>query len=181
MTGVPKFVAKLIIMHVILCVFRTRGHHEWCHCSTAENRFGSFLGEMSWAVHNVSVDSHAYGSVRHYLHLHRVHRSPPVDQQNSSTTVDTDQPEDPTVGTKRARMMPGSKIVLPSSVAEEYSAKALVSTISRIVNPRSKFRLYFVLATELLDYLQIWRVRLAKIYIWIVQAGGHKMYYLLLL
>ncbi len=64
------------------------------------------------------------------------HRSPPVDQQNSASTVETDQPEDPTVRTKRARMMPGSKIVLPSSDVEEYSGKVLQSTVSLIANPR---------------------------------------------
>ena len=63
------------------------------------------------------------------------HRSPPVDQQNSASIVETDQPEDPAVGTKRARMMPGSKIVLPSSNVEEYSGIILRGTISRIVNP----------------------------------------------
>ncbi len=48
-------------------------------------------------------------------------------------TVETDQPEDPTAGTKRAKMMPGSNIVLPSSDVEEYSGIALCSTISRIL------------------------------------------------
>ncbi len=33
-------------------------------------------------------------------------------------------------------MMPGSKIVLPSSNAEEYSGGILRGTISRIVNPK---------------------------------------------
>ncbi len=37
-----------------LCVFRAQGHHEWYHCWTPEKSIGSFLGEMSWAVHNVS-------------------------------------------------------------------------------------------------------------------------------
>ncbi len=64
------------------------------------------------------------------------HRSPPVDQQNSSSTVETDQPEHPTAGTKRARMMPDSKIVLPSSDVEEYSGTVLRNTVSRIVNPK---------------------------------------------
>ncbi len=64
------------------------------------------------------------------------HRSPPVDQQNSASTVETDQPEDPTVGTKKARMSPGSKIVLPSSDVEEYSGTVLQSTVSRIANPK---------------------------------------------
>ncbi len=35
-------------------------------------------------------------------------------------------------------MMPGSKIVLPSSDADDYSKNILRSTISRIVNPTSK-------------------------------------------
>ncbi len=84
-------------------------------------------------------------------------RSPPVYQQNSASTVasfpgrvvskitlgngneatstvETDQPEDPAVGTKRARMMPGSKIVLPSSDVYEYTGNVLQSTISRIMN-----------------------------------------------
>ncbi len=59
------------------------------------------------------------------------HRSPPVDQQKSA---ETDQPEDPAVGTKRARMMPGSKIVLPSSDVYEYSQITLRSKISQIAN-----------------------------------------------
>ncbi len=66
------------------------------------------------------------------------HRSPPADQQKSASEVETDQPEDPAVGTKRARMMPGSKIVLPSSDADEYTATALRTTVSHIVNPTSK-------------------------------------------
>ncbi len=35
-------------------------------------------------------------------------------------------------------MMPGSKIVLPSSDAEDYARTFLRSLISRIVNPTSK-------------------------------------------
>ncbi len=61
------------------------------------------------------------------------HRSPPVDQQNSASIVESDQPEDPAVGTKIAWMMPGSMIILPSSDVEEYSGIALCSTISRIL------------------------------------------------
>ncbi len=64
------------------------------------------------------------------------HRSPPVDEQNSASTVETDQPEDPAVGTKTARMMPGSKIVLPSSNVDNYSGVMLRGIISRIVNPK---------------------------------------------
>ncbi|XP_064391678.1 uncharacterized protein LOC135339488 isoform X2 [Halichondria panicea] len=60
--------------------------------------------------------------------------SPPVDQQNSASTVETDQPEYPAVGTKRARMMPGSKIVFPSSNVYEYSGNILQSLISRIAS-----------------------------------------------
>ncbi len=68
------------------------------------------------------------------------HRSSPVDQQNSASTVETtDQPEDPTAGTKRARMMPVSKIVLPSSDVEGFSEYSLRRTISRIVNPGGNF------------------------------------------
>ena len=63
------------------------------------------------------------------------HRSPPVDQQNSASTVETGQPEDSAVGTKRARMKPGSKIVLPSFDVEDYSGNILCSTILRIANP----------------------------------------------
>ena len=33
-------------------------------------------------------------------------------------------------------MMPGSKIVLPSSDVEEYSGTVLRSTVSRIANPK---------------------------------------------
>ncbi len=65
------------------------------------------------------------------------HRSPPVDQQNSASIVETDQPEDPAVDTKRA-WMPGSKIVLPSSDIDEYTGNALRSTVSHIVNPTRK-------------------------------------------
>ncbi len=83
------------------------------------------------------------------------HRSPRVDQQNSASIVETDQPEDPAVGTKRARMMPSSKIVLPSSDAEEYSGNFLRDTISHSVNPRgmnyvlvSKSSLFSLVALE---------------------------------
>ncbi|XP_064391671.1 uncharacterized protein LOC135339486 isoform X2 [Halichondria panicea] len=62
--------------------------------------------------------------------------SPPVDQQNSASIVETDQPEVPAVGTKRAKMMPGSKIVLPSSDAEEYSGNILQTAMIRIANSK---------------------------------------------
>ena len=39
-------------------------------------------------------------------------------------------------------MMQGSKIVLPSSDVEEYSANILQTTISRIVNPKSMILIY---------------------------------------
>ena len=64
------------------------------------------------------------------------HRSPPVDQQNSASTVETDQPEDPAVGTKRARIMPGSKIVLPSSDVDEYAGNILQSLVSHIATSK---------------------------------------------
>ncbi|XP_064391689.1 uncharacterized protein LOC135339494 isoform X2 [Halichondria panicea] len=56
--------------------------------------------------------------------------SPPVDQQNSALT------EYPAVGTKRARMMPGSKIVFPSSDVKEYSGNILQSVMLRIANSK---------------------------------------------
>ncbi len=56
------------------------------------------------------------------------HRSPPVDQRNSASTIRTDQPA---VGTKRA-WMPGSKIILPSSDAEQYTGNVLLNTVSSI-------------------------------------------------
>ena len=79
------------------------------------------------------MDSHACIRLQILMCWHRAHRSPSVDQQNSSSTVETDQPEDPVVSTK---MMPGSKIVLPSSDAEDYSKEILRNTISRITNPK---------------------------------------------
>ncbi len=60
------------------------------------------------------------------------HRSPLVDQQNSASTDLKDQ----LIGTKRARRKPRSKIVLPSSNAEEYSGIILRGIISRIANPK---------------------------------------------
>ncbi len=71
------------------------------------------------------------------------HRSPPVDQQNSASDDKTDHPAVGTnrvikmkPGSKRLRRMPGSKIILPSSDAEDYYCRAILcSTISRIVNP----------------------------------------------
>ncbi len=88
-----------------------------------------------------------YGSepIKHELYnynLNHAHRSPPVDQQNSASTVETDQPEHRAIGTKRARMMPGSKIVLPSSDVEEYSGNILRSTIFRIANPKGIYYLF---------------------------------------
>ncbi len=58
-----------------------------------------------------------------------------VDQQNSASTVETDQPENPAVGTKRA-WMSGSKIVLPSSDAEQYNGNILLNTVSSIAKPK---------------------------------------------
>ncbi len=114
----------LLIVHVGFY-----GVQSWCHCCKPKENFGSFLGELSRAVHNVSSNAHQFIAS---LLMH-CRRSPPIDQQNSASTVETDQPEDPTAGTKRARMMPGSKIVLPSSDVEEYFGIALCSTISRIL------------------------------------------------
>ncbi len=45
-------------------------------------------------------------------------------QQNSALTVETDQPEDPAVGTKRARIMPGLKIVLPREISSNQQNSA---------------------------------------------------------
>ena len=63
-----------------------------------------------------------------------------------------------TKSTRQTKMMPGSKIVLPSSNVDDYTATALRSTISHIVNPTSKllspspsrYR-----AKNSLDYLQV--------------------------
>ncbi len=38
--------------------------------------------------------------------LHHAHRSPPVDQQNSASTVETDQPEDPIVDVETTEESP---------------------------------------------------------------------------
>ncbi len=75
------------------------------------------------------MDSHALTNINRIMCSHR---SPSVDQQNSASTVETDQPEDPAVGTKR---IPGSKIVLPSSDVVDYCGLTLRGTIARIVNP----------------------------------------------
>ena len=66
------------------------------------------------------------------------HRSPPVDQQNSASTVRTNLLKDSLIGTKKAKIMADSKIVLPSSDVNEYTGIALRSTISHIVNPTRK-------------------------------------------
>ncbi|XP_064391728.1 uncharacterized protein LOC135339526 isoform X2 [Halichondria panicea] len=60
------------------------------------------------------------------------------EQYTISPPVETDQPEDPAVGTKRARMMSGSKIVLPSSDAEDYFGITLRRTIGCIANPKGR-------------------------------------------
>ena len=70
------------------------------------------------------------------------HKTVSVHCFKSLAEVETDQPEDPAVGTKRARMMPGSKIVLPSSDVEEYSGNILRSTIFRIANPKGIYYLF---------------------------------------
>ena len=64
------------------------------------------------------------------------HRSPPVDQQNSTVAVETNRPEYPAVSTKRGRMMPGSKIVLPSSDVDEYAGNILQSLVSHIATSK---------------------------------------------
>ena len=102
------------------------------------------------------------------------HRSPPVDQQNSSSSVET---EDPAVGTKRARMTPGSKIVLPSSDVMEYSGNTLRSIISRIVNPTSKLLIpppILARAKNSHDYLQM-KAAEKSTRVRIVQVGGQTM------
>ncbi len=113
------------------------------------------------------MELHALSSfISPCYNLIHAHRSPPVDQQNSASTVETDQPEHRAVGTKRAgskrarmmpgskrarmmmpgskraRMMPGSKIVLPSSDVKEYSGNILRSTIFRIANPKGIYYLF---------------------------------------
>ncbi|XP_064391683.1 uncharacterized protein LOC135339490 isoform X2 [Halichondria panicea] len=62
--------------------------------------------------------------------------SPPVDQQNSTVAVETNRPEYPAVSTKRGRMMPGSKIVLPSSDVDEYAGNILQSLVSHIATSK---------------------------------------------
>ena len=109
------------------------GAQRLYQCCKPEKGCGSFLGEMLWAVHYVS-NAHQVTDINVCYII--AHRSPRVDQQNSASEDETDQPEDPAVGTKRARIMPGSKIVLPSSNVEEYSGKILRDTISHIVNPK---------------------------------------------
>ena len=109
------------------------GAQRWYHCCKPEKDFGNFLWEMSWAVHSVS-NAHQVTDINVCCII--AHRSPPVDQQNSASIVETDQPEVPAVGTKRAKMMPGSKIVLPSSDAEEYSGNILQTAMIRIANSK---------------------------------------------
>ncbi len=121
--------------------FRANGYREWYHYRTPEKGFGSFLGEMPGAVYNVSVDSHALTDI--YLCCIIAHRSPPVDQPNSALTVGT------AVGTKRARMMPGSKIVLPSSDVEDYSGLDLRNSISCIANPKGMIQFSYRLLSFL--------------------------------
>ena len=109
------------------------GAQRLYHCCKPEKDFGSFLWEMSWAVHNVS-NAHQVTDINVCCII--AHRLSPVDQQNSASAFETDQPEDPAVGTKRVRRMPGSKIVLPSSDVKEYSGNFLRDTISNIANPK---------------------------------------------
>ncbi len=58
-----------------------------------------------------------------------------ISKTSSASTVETDQPENPAVGTKRA-WMSGSKIVLPSSDAEQYTGNILLNTVSIISRPK---------------------------------------------
>ncbi len=118
------------IRFVVFC--SAQGCHKWYHCCTPKKDFGSFLGEMSRAVHNVS-NAHQFTYINVCCII--AHRSPPVDQQNSASIVETDQPEDPAVGTKKA-WMPGSKIILPSSDAEQYTGNVLLNTVSSIAKPK---------------------------------------------
>ncbi len=46
-------------MCLLIVLLRAQAGDEWYHCCTPEKGIGSFLEEMSGAVHNVSVDSHA--------------------------------------------------------------------------------------------------------------------------
>ncbi len=101
-----------------MCILRVQGHREWYHYCTTEKDYGSFLGEMSGAVYNVRLDSHTLTDINVCCII--AHRSPPVDQQNSASTVETNQ----------------SEVVLPSSDVEDYSESSLRKAISRIVNPR---------------------------------------------
>ncbi len=86
--------------------------------------------------------------------LIHAHRSPPVDQQNSASTVETDQPEHRAVGTKRAgskrarMMMPGSKRarMMPGSKRARMmmpgSKRARMMPDSKIVLPSSDVEEY---------------------------------------
>ncbi len=82
-----------------LCYFRAQAGDEWYHCCTPEKGIGSFLGEMSGAVHNVSVDSHALTDINVCCII--AHRSPPVyietseDSQNESDEENVSIPSDP--------------------------------------------------------------------------------------
>ncbi len=74
-------------------------------------------------------------------------------------------------------MMPSSKIVLPSSDAEEYNGIMLRSTISRIVNPTRKLLIPFSYATDLKKISQVQKVYTAEksTRVRIVQVGGQMM------
>ncbi len=131
----------ILLLQLYFVVFRVQ---SWYHC-TPEKNCECFSGALPWAVHNVS-NAHHFNACCIIAHCHR---SPPIDHQNSSSTV---EPEDPAVCTKRARMMPDSKIYLPSSDVEEYSGNALIKTIARISNPKGMI-LYLATGWKLYECL----------------------------
>ncbi len=81
-------------MCLLIVLLRAQAGDEWYHCCTPEKGIGSFLEEMSGAVHNVSVDTCSHSVTEQILMINVcciiAHRLPPVyvetseDSQNES-------------------------------------------------------------------------------------------------
>ncbi len=92
-------------MGLLIVLLRAQVDDEWYHCCTPEKGIGSFLEEMSGAVHNVSVDTCSHSVTEQILMINVcciiAHRLPPVyvetseDSQNESDEENVSIPNDP--------------------------------------------------------------------------------------
>ena len=141
---VCKIIARLIKI-VSLCVFRAQGYRKWHHYWTPEKDYGSFLGEMSGAVHNVRFDANR--CIWLYPFPHRSPRkrllyptSSPQSSSESSSLVGDKQPVrevSPQSSSESDQEEPvGMNQTPPTGAYRTRSVGATISTAAQHASPK---------------------------------------------